>query len=119
MERTEGMRRSCRLLCLTVATFAILTGCAGSWSLADGADAQFRRDAMACERDAALQSPTPRAVPTAPVGFVHPRADYTMAPGGLPNQLGTETGTRSHRARLVDSCMEAKGYRPDSRHVER
>ena len=119
MERTEGMRRSCRLLCLTAATLTILTGCAGRWWLFDGADAQFRRDAMACERDAALQSPTPRTVPTAPVGFVHPRADYTMGPGGLPNQLGTETGTRAHRARLVDSCMEAKGHRPDSRYAER
>ena len=96
----------------------MLTGCARSWSLSDSADEQFRRDALACERDAERQSPTPKRELAAPVGFVHPRADFTMAPGGMPSRLGTQTGTRSQRARLVDICMDAKGYGAGNRHVE-
>jgi hypothetical protein len=119
MEHNERARRYGRLLCVSAVTLTILTGCARSWSLSDSADEQFRRDALACERDAERQSPTPKTESAAPVGFVHPRADYTMAPGGLPSQLGTQTGARSQRARLVDICMEAKGHRTDSRHVER
>jgi hypothetical protein len=118
MERDGRALRCGRLLCLTAATVIILSGCARSWSLADGADARFRRDAIACERAAAMQSPVPRTQPVAPLGFVHPRADYTMAPGGLQNQFGTDSGSWSERARLVDSCMEAKGYVARSRHVE-
>ncbi|HEX7785992.1 MAG TPA: hypothetical protein VF653_07210 [Methylomirabilota bacterium] len=118
MDRNERARRYGRLCCLTAVTLTILTGCARSWSLADSADQQFRRDALACERDAERQSPTPKTESVAPVGFVHPRADYTMAPGGMPGRLGTQSGTRSQRARLVDICMAAKGYGPDSRHVE-
>ena len=44
-------------------------------------------------------------------GFVHPTADYTMAPQGLHDELGTASGSRAQRAWLVDRCMEAKGYR--------
>jgi hypothetical protein len=99
-------------LCAAAATATILTGCARIWAVPEGADQQFRRDALACERDAALQSPAPRPpAARSPAGFVHPTADYTMAPQGLKNGPGTISGERAQRARLVDRCMEARGYR--------
>jgi hypothetical protein len=100
------------LLCAAAATSMILTGCARTWGVPVGAEAQFQRDAFACERDAAAQSPAPRAATTpAAAGFVHPTADYTMAPQGLHDELGTVSGSRAQRTWLVDRCMEAKGYR--------
>jgi hypothetical protein len=111
MERNERARRLGRLLCAAAATAAILTGCARIWTVPEGGDQQFRRDVLACERDAVRQSPAPRPAAISPAGFVHPTADYTMAPQGLKGELGTISGERAQRARLVDRCLEAKGYR--------
>jgi hypothetical protein len=113
MERNERARGMSGLLCATAASAMLLTGCAGTWSVPEGGGPQFRRDAFACERDATAQSPAPRTTATkpAPAGFVHPTADYTMAPQGLHDELGTGSGSRAQRAWLVDRCMEAKGYR--------
>jgi hypothetical protein len=113
MERNERARGLSGLLCATAATTLLLTGCAGAWSVPEGGEPQFQRDALACERDATAQSPAPRTSTKmpAPAGFVHPTADYTMAPQGLHDELGTASGSRAQRAWLVDRCMEAKGYR--------
>lgn len=113
MERNERTRGMGGLLCATAATAMLITGCAGVWSVPEGSEPQFQRDAFACERDATAQSPAPRTTVTKPAGagFVHPTADYTMAPQGLHDELGTASGSRAQRAWLVDRCMEAKGYR--------
>jgi hypothetical protein len=114
MERNGRARVLSGLLCAAAATSTILTGCARTWTVPEGLEQQFRRDALACERDAAQQSPAPRPASASRVGFVHPTADYTMAPQGLRGgaQLGTTSGDRAQRARLVDTCMAAKGYQP-------
>ncbi len=110
MERNARARLMGGLLWAAAATSVIVTGCARSWSVPEGGEQQFRRDAFACERDAAEQSPAPRTTTTTPTGFVHPSANFTMAPQGLPNELGSASGSRAQRAWLVDRCMEAKGY---------
>jgi hypothetical protein len=101
------------LLCAAAATSTLLIGCARTWNVPEGLEQQFRRDALACERDAAQQAPAPRPASRSNVGFVHPTADYTMAPQGMRRDLGTASGgERAQRARLVDTCLEAKGYQP-------
>lgn len=111
MERNARAQLMGGLLCAAAATSTILTGCANTWTVAEGGEQQFRRDAFACEREAAVQSPAPRMATTAPAGFVHPTAGYTMAPQGLHDELGSSWGSQAQRAWLVDRCMEAKGYR--------
>jgi hypothetical protein len=113
MERHGRARWMGGLLCAAAGTSMLLSGCASTWSIPEGGEPQFQRDAFACERDAEAQSPAPRtsAKMPAPAGFVHPTADYTMAPQGLRDELGTASGSRAQRAWLVDRCMEAKGYR--------
>lgn len=111
MERNARARLMGGLLCAAAATSMILTGCASTWRIPEGGEQQFRLDAFACERDAAMQSPTPRTAAMTPTGFVHPTANYTMAPQGLQDELGTTSGSRAQRAWLVERCMEAKGYR--------
>ena len=111
----EGNRRAqvlSGLLRAAAATSIVLTGCAKTWIVPEGLEQQFRRDVFACERDAVHQSPAPRPASFSHVGFVHPTADYTMAPQGLRGELGTGSGARAQRARLVDACLEAKGYQP-------
>jgi hypothetical protein len=98
------------LLCAAAATTMVLTGCARTWGGPE-AGSQAQRDVLACEGDAAAQSPAPRTPTTTPAGYVHPTADYTMAPGGMRDELGSASGSRAQRAWLVDRCMEAKGYR--------
>lgn len=112
MERHRRAQVLSGLLCAAAATSTILTGCARAWTVPEGLEQQFRRDLLACERDAVHQSPAPRPASTSRVGFVHPTADFTMAPQGLRGELGTGSGARAQRARLVDTCLEAKGYQP-------
>ena len=101
-----------RLLLGTVAAGIItLTGCSEtSWIIPPGgSEQQVRRDSYECQRDAAVLAPVPRPASPASTGFVHPSANYTMAPQGSQG-LGAAPVDRAQEG-LVARCMESKGYR--------
>lgn len=78
---------------------SLLAGCRTTWNHPDNVgEAQFRRDAYECERDAAYLPRTPQAVTRGYYGALH-YSDPTLGWGDVARQQG-----------MFNRCMESKGY---------